>query len=184
MLIVQLRIMLFDKVLDRQGLKISVLTSKWHFTLCLRSFLRKTICQWTDHVGVTVYGCSWEPMDNDEFKVFLGVVIFTGVYKSKNKSVAQLWSTLDDQPIFNHTMRRRRYQQFLRFSDLTMHSQNHIISPLTSCKQSEKWLKLGTLTCVFPTLADQAWQWTNSWYALEDGALSSNTFLQNQPNTE
>ena len=52
-------------------------------------------------------------MDGEEFKIFLGVIILIGVYKSNNKSVAQLWSTLDGRPIFNRTMIRRRYQEIL-----------------------------------------------------------------------
>ena len=76
------------------------------FTLFLRSSLRKIICQWTNHEGAIVHGSSWKPMDDEEFKVFLGVIILIGVYKSKNESVAQLWSTLDGRPIFNRTMSR------------------------------------------------------------------------------
>ena len=55
-------------------------------------------------------------MYDEEFQVFLGVVIVIGVlYKSNNESVEQLWSTLDGRPIFNRTMSRGRYQQILRF---------------------------------------------------------------------
>ena len=46
--------------------------------------------------------------------------------------------------------------KFCAFSDLIMHSQDDIIGPLISSIQSEKYLKLGTLTCVIPTPADQA----------------------------
>jgi len=94
-------------------------------------------------------------MDNEEFKVFLGVVILIGVYTSNNKSVAQLWSTRDGWPIFNRIMSSGRYHKFYAFSGLTMHSQDDIICPVTSCNQSEKCLTLGTLTCVIPTPADQ-----------------------------
>ena len=45
-----------------------------------------------------------------------GVIILIGVsYKSNNKSVEQLWSTLDGWFIFNRTTSRKRYQQILRF---------------------------------------------------------------------
>ena len=54
-------------------------------------------------------------MDDEEFKIFPGVVILIGVYKSNNKSVKQLWSRLDGWPIFNRTISRERYQQILRF---------------------------------------------------------------------
>ena len=71
--------------------------------------------QWTNHKENIVYGGSWKPVDNEEFKVFLGVIILIGVYKSKNESVKQLWRTFDDRPIFNRIMSRGRYQQILRF---------------------------------------------------------------------
>ena len=55
-------------------------------------------------------------MYDEDFEVFLGVVILIGVlYKSNNESVEQLWSTLDGWLIFNRTMSRGRYQQILRF---------------------------------------------------------------------
>ena len=84
------------------------------FTLFFRTPLRKPICQWTNHEGAIVYGSSWKPVNDEEFKVFLGVIILIGVYKCNNESVAQIWSTLDGRPIFNHTMSRRRYQEILR----------------------------------------------------------------------
>ena len=96
-------------------------------------------------------------MYDEKFKVCFGGVILIGVlYKSNNESVEQLWSTLDGWLIFNRTMSRGRYQQILRFFRLTMHIQDDIIGPLISCNQSEKCLKLGTLTWVTPTPADQA----------------------------
>ena len=73
------------------------------FALFLRYSLRKTICQWTNHEGAIVYGSSWKPVNDEEFKIFLGVIILIGVYKCNNESVTQLWSTLDGRPIFNHT---------------------------------------------------------------------------------
>ena len=83
------------------------------FTLFLWNPLRKIICQWTNHEGSIVYGSSWKPVDDEELKIFLGVIILIGVYKSNNESVAQLWSTLDSRPIFDCTMSRRRYQKIL-----------------------------------------------------------------------
>jgi len=71
------------------------------------------MCQWTNHERSIVYGSSWTPADDEEFEVFLGVVVLIGVCKSNNESVAQLWSTLDGWPIFNLTVSRGRYQQIL-----------------------------------------------------------------------
>ena len=84
------------------------------FTLFLRSSQQKTICQWTNHKEAIIYGSSWKPLDDREFKVFLGVVILIDIYKFNNESVAQLWSTLDGQPIFNRSTSRERYRQILR----------------------------------------------------------------------
>ena len=95
-------------------------------------------------------------MDDEEFKVFLGVVILIGACKSNNESVAQLCSTLDGRFISNRTMSRKSISKFYAFSDLTMHNQDDIIGSLTSCNQSEKCLKLGTFSCMIPTPADEA----------------------------
>ena len=84
------------------------------FTLFLRSCLQKTVGQWTNHEGAKVYGSSWKPVDDGEFKVFLGIFILSNVYKLNSESAAQLWSTLDGQPIFNCPMSGERYQQILR----------------------------------------------------------------------
>ena len=60
------------------------------FTLVLRSSLRKTTCQWTNHEGAIVYGSLWKPVDDEEFKVFVNVVILIDVYKFINECVAEL----------------------------------------------------------------------------------------------
>ena len=36
----------------------------------------------------TVYGSSWKPADDIEFKVFLGVIILIGLFKSNDNDVA------------------------------------------------------------------------------------------------
>ena len=84
------------------------------FTLLLWPSLRKTKCRWTNHEEAIVYGSSWKPVDDGEFKVFPDVVTLIDVYKFNNESVEQLWSTLDGQPIFNRAMSKERYQQILR----------------------------------------------------------------------
>ena len=84
------------------------------FTLFLLSSQRKTIRQWTNHEGAIVSGSSWKPVDDREFKIFLGVVILSDVYKFNNETVAQLWSTLGGQPIFNRPTSGEKYQQILR----------------------------------------------------------------------
>jgi len=120
------------------------------FTLFLRSSLRKTICQWTNHEGAIVYGSSWTPVGDEEFKVFLGVVVLFGVYKSNNESVAQLWSTLDGWPIFNLTMSRGRYQQIWRVLPFgNAQSRWHHRAPDKLQPIRSVW-NFGTLTCVIP----------------------------------
>ena len=71
-------------------------------------------------------------MHDEEFKVFLGVVILIDVlYKSNNESVEQLRSTLNARPIFNRSISRGgKYQQilcFIRFDNAQ--SKRHHWSP-------------------------------------------------------
>ena len=125
------------------------------FTLCLRPSLQKTIRQWTNHKEAIVYGGSWKPVDDQEFKVFLHVIILIGIYKSNNEIVEELWNTLDGWPIFNRITSRRRYQQILRFFQFdNAQSRRHHRSP-DKQQPIRECLKLGTLTCMISTPADQ-----------------------------
>ena len=47
---------------------------------------------------------NWKAINLNEFKKFLGVVIFIGVYKSNNENVSQLYSEKDGGPIFTKLM--------------------------------------------------------------------------------
>ena len=84
--------MSFAKSRTNNICKISVLKNKSYFHFILWSSLRKTIdiCQWTNHEGAVVYGSSWKPVDDEEFKIFCGEIILIGVYKSNNENLAQL----------------------------------------------------------------------------------------------
>ena len=44
-------------------------------TLFSRCFLKKIICQLTNHKRAIVYGSSLKPVDDKEFKVFFGIII-------------------------------------------------------------------------------------------------------------
>ena len=128
-------------------------------TLFLPPSFRKNICQWTNH-GATVSSSSWKPVDDEGFKVFLGVVILIGVgYVSPITKTLHSYGAHLMAGLFSIALWiEEGINKFYAFSNSTMHSQDDIIDPLTSCNQSEKCLKLGTLTCVIPTPADQAWQ--------------------------
>ena len=126
--------MLFDKVLDPRGFQ-NLSTQQQVILLlyiCALLFEKPYVSELTNHTNhkeTIVYGGLWKPVYDEEFKVFLGVVILIGVvlYKSNNESVEQLWSTLDGRPIFNRTMSRGRYQEILRFLrfDNAQSRQNH-----------------------------------------------------------
>ena len=56
-------------------------------------------------------------MYDEEFKVFLGVVIVIGIlYKSNNESVEQLWNILHGRPIFNQTIRHQQRKASTNFT--------------------------------------------------------------------
>ena len=132
------------------------------FTLFLWSSLQNTICQWTSHEGAIVCGRSWKPVDDEEFKVFLGVFILIDVYKFNNESVAQLCSTLDGQPIFNRPMSRERNQQILRLFrfDKSQSGQHHRSSdklqPIRKVfKTRDSYLRDSYYTCRPSTTVDE-----------------------------
>ena len=92
------------------------------FQLFMRNLVLQEILKWTNKEGSQVYGESWREVTDKELLCFLGLSILSGVYKSRNESVQQLWSLEDGRPIFNKSMARTRFQQItraMRFDDAT-----------------------------------------------------------------
>ena len=90
------------------------------FQLFMRNPLLKEILKWTNIEGSRVYGAAFKEITYDELSCFLGLSILSGVYKSRNESIKQLWSVEDGRPTFNRNMARNRYEQIsiiMRFDD-------------------------------------------------------------------
>lgn len=66
------------------------------------------------------YRRRWSDIDIDEFKAFIGCLIYIGVHKSGNESYEELWSDDDGRPKLRATMSLNRFKvimKFLRFDD-------------------------------------------------------------------
>ena len=84
--------------------------------------------KWTNKEGSSTYGDQWIEMNEKELECFLGLLIWSGVYKSRNESIMQLWSLDDGRAIFNKTMARNRFQQIsraMRFDDAARRREHH-----------------------------------------------------------
>lgn len=90
------------------------------FQLFMKDALLQQIQKWTNKEGARVHGQNWKDVTESELQKFLGLSILSGVYKSCNESILQLWSIKDGRPIFNKTMARNRFQEIsscMRFDD-------------------------------------------------------------------
>jgi len=106
------------------------------FQLFMRSSVLQEIVKWTNKEGSLVYGENWKDVTDKELLCFLGLSILSGVYKSRNESIQQLWSLEDGRPIFNRGMARNRFQQIsraMRFDDAIRrkeHRDNDKLAPI------------------------------------------------------
>lgn len=63
---------------------------------------------------------AWKNADEEEIRKFIGLLLLSGVYCSKNEAISQLWSLKDGRPIFRQSMPRDRFTDLcsrLRFDD-------------------------------------------------------------------
>ena len=66
------------------------------------------------------YARRWRDLDIEEFKAFIGCLIYIGIHKSGNESYEELWSEDDGRPKLRATMSLNRFKvilKFLRFDD-------------------------------------------------------------------
>jgi Transposase IS4 len=84
------------------------------FFIYFRRPCLKIIIKWTNVEGYNVFGNKWKPLDQNEFRKFIGLLILIGVYKSKNEEISQLWSNKDGRKNFNDIKSRTRFQRILR----------------------------------------------------------------------
>jgi len=90
------------------------------FYLFMRKPLLNEIMKWTNKEGQHIYVEKWTDVTEEEFLCFLGLLLLSGVYKSRNESVIQLWNSTDGRAIFGESMARNRFQQIsraIRFDD-------------------------------------------------------------------
>ncbi|CAJ1081215.1 LOW QUALITY PROTEIN: piggyBac transposable element-derived protein 3-like [Xyrichtys novacula] len=62
----------------------------------------------------------WKELDATEFQAFLGLLILSGLFRSKGESTASLWGPKNGRAIFGATMTRNRFHQIMnavRFDD-------------------------------------------------------------------
>ncbi|XP_039866148.1 piggyBac transposable element-derived protein 4-like [Simochromis diagramma] len=62
----------------------------------------------------------WRDIDAEEFRAYVGLLVLSGVYRSKHESTKSLWSEKWGRSIFRATMSEKRFQNIsraLRFDD-------------------------------------------------------------------
>ena len=90
------------------------------FQLFMRKNILLEVIRWTNKEGRITYGEEWIDVTEKEFNCYLGLLILSGVYKSRNESIIQLWNVQDGRALFSKSMARNRFQQIsraVRFDD-------------------------------------------------------------------
>lgn len=113
------------------------------FQLFVRKALVAEILKWTNKEGRLIGSDNWKDVTEEEFLCFFGLLILSGVYKSRGESVIQLWSKEDGRAIFNKSMSRTRFQlisRAIRFDDAVRRRQNRNNDKLAPIKNIfEMW---------------------------------------------
>lgn len=79
--------------------------------------------------GKGICGANWKDTTEDEFMCLLGLLILSGVYKSRSESIIQLWNLEDGRAIFGRSMARALSQQLshsIRFDDAANRREHRI----------------------------------------------------------
>ncbi|XP_027874871.1 piggyBac transposable element-derived protein 4-like [Xiphophorus couchianus] len=84
------------------------------FELFMPNAIQKIILQMTNLEGRRVFGENWKELDKMHLHAYLGVLILSGVFKSKDESTASLWDTETGRAIFRATMSLETFHIFSR----------------------------------------------------------------------
>ena len=90
------------------------------FFLFMKQDIIEDICKWTNQKGLLKFHSNWKDVTAAEMRKYFGVLILSGVYKSKNEDMKQLWNLTDGRPVFNKIMTRNRFSELtscLRFDN-------------------------------------------------------------------
>lgn len=133
---------------SRQAVRFCGISPASAFRLFITDEMCRLIMTHTNYEGRRLYQ-NWKEIDDNELRVFIGLLLLAGVYNSKNTPVEELWSSEDGRPIFNSSMSRDRFIQIrrsLRFDNRDTRNRNDKLAPIrqlfemfiTKCKSNYK----------------------------------------------
>ena len=70
--------------------------------------------------GKRVFGDNWKNLNNVDLEAFIGLLLLSGVYKSRNESIESLWDNTTTRNNFRATMSLEKFKMIsrvLRFDD-------------------------------------------------------------------
>lgn len=103
------------------------------------------IIKFTNKYGKAMKQNTWKDVDKIEFRAYLGLLLLSGVFRSRHEKLSELWDDQDGRPIFRATMSLQRFETIhnhLRFDDKDDRSQRKERDKLAAIRVVyEKWLQ-------------------------------------------
>ncbi|XP_055370100.1 nucleolin-like [Betta splendens] len=90
------------------------------FRMFVTPAVERIVLENTNLEGSRKLGSAWKGMDEVDLRAYLGLLILSGVYRSRGEAVASLWDAESGRAIFRATMSLKvfhAYSKLLRFDD-------------------------------------------------------------------
>lgn len=84
------------------------------FLIFFNHFFFSTVICHTNKFGYSHYKSSWKLLTNEEFKAYLGILVYVAIFKSKLEPLKLLWSVERGRIIFRKIMPLKRFTQISR----------------------------------------------------------------------
>ena len=113
------------------------------FRLLLSKGIEEVIICNTNLEGQRVYAEKWNPVDIVELEAYLGLLLLSGVSKSHNEAMENLWNEQNGRHFFRATMSLKRFRvisRVIRFDDRSTRAACRITDKLRDLW--DKWVDI------------------------------------------
>lgn len=96
--------------------------------------------------GKNVFGDRWKDLNNVDLEAFVGLLLLSGVYKSRNESTKSLWDATTGRSIFRATMSLEKFKMIskvLRFDDRQTRQKRRVTDKFAAIRDLwDKWVEI------------------------------------------
>ncbi|KAM3595866.1 uncharacterized protein V6R79_004187 [Siganus canaliculatus] len=79
------------------------------FELFLTDSIATSVVNMTNLEGKRIYGDNWKEVTQTDIRAYVGLLILTGVYRSRNESTSSLWDAESGRTLFRATMSLQKF---------------------------------------------------------------------------